>query len=104
MNETILAALLAKAKLILRITTTVFDAEIEDIIKAGWLDLTTRGVVIPVDDENNVDPLVVRAIMTYVRFHFGEPDNPDKFRKSYNEQRGQLMSTTGYTSWGDNNG
>ncbi len=101
MNETILAALLAKAKLTLRITTNAFDSEIEDILKSGWLDLETRGITIPVDTQTNeVSPLVVRAIMTYVRYHFGEPDNPDMYRKSYIEQRGQLMITSGYTNWG----
>ena len=100
MSSTLLAALLAKAKLVLRITTTAFDDEIKDIIEAGYLDLTTRGVIIT-ETEGSISPLVVRALMTYVRYHFGEPDNPEKLKMSYDEQKGQLMTTTGFTNWGD---
>lgn len=100
MNATLLTALLAKAKLALRITTTAFDAEISDIIEAGYLDLKTRGVIIE-ETQGTISPLVLRAIMTYVRLHFGDPENPERLRESYAEQRGQLMSTTNFTTWGD---
>lgn len=100
MSETLLAALLAKAKTALRITTDVFDEEISDILKAGYEDLVTRGVIIT-ESEGEISPLVIRAIMTYVRYHFGEPENPDRLKASYAEQRGQLMTTTGFTDWGD---
>ena len=99
MNETLITALLAKAKLTLRITTDVFDDEIKDIIRAGYLDLDTRGVIIT-ESGGEISPLVLRAIMTYVRLHFGDPDNPERLRQSYAEQRGQLMATTGFTDWG----
>jgi len=39
--------------------------------------------------------------MTYVRLQFGTPENPERLKESYSEQRGQLMTTTGYTNWGD---
>ena len=100
MSETLLTALLAKAKLTLRITTDAFDPEISDIIEAGYYDLTTRGVIIE-ETEGTISPLVLRAIMTYVRLNFGEPENPERLRESYAEQRGQLMSTNGYTNWGE---
>ena len=100
MNATLLTALLAKAKLALRITTTAFDAEISDIIEAGYLDLKTRGVIIE-ETQGTISPLVLRAIMTYVRLHFGDPENPERLRESYAEQRGQLMSTTNFTTWED---
>ena len=96
MNETLLGTLLSKAKTVLRITTNAFDDEIEDIIQAGFYDLTTRGVII---DQTDLSPLVLRAIMTYVKMHFGEPENPERLQRSYAEQRGQLMTTTGYTDW-----
>lgn len=102
MDSTLLAILMAKAKLTLRITTNVFDSEIEDILRAGYLDLTTRGVIITQNDTTGeISPMVVRALMTYVRYHFGEPENPEKLKASYDEQKGQLMTTTGYTNWGD---
>jgi len=98
MNETLLTTLLTKAKVALRVTTNAFDEEITDIIQAGYLDLTTRGVII---DTENLSPLVLRALMTYVRLQFGTPENPERLKESYEEQRGQLMTTTGYTNWGD---
>lgn len=98
MDANLLATLLAKAKTALRITTNVFDEEISDIIEAGYYDLTTRGVII---DTTDLSPLVLRALMTYVRYHFGEPENPERLKKSYDEQKSQLMTTTGYTNWGD---
>lgn len=105
MNATLLAMLLAKAKLTLRITTDAFDTEISDIIEAGYLDLTTRGVIIAEDvNTGTISPLVIRALMTYVRYHFGEPENPEKLKESYDEQKGQLMITSGYTNWGELDG
>lgn len=98
MDANLLATLLAKAKTALRITTNVFDEEISDIIEAGYYDLTTRGVII---DTTDLSPLVLRALMTYVRYHFGEPENPERLKKSYDEQKGQLMTTSGFTNWGD---
>lgn len=97
MNSELLAILLTKAKTILRITTNVFDDEIEDILRAGFADLETRGVII---NQTDVSPLVVRALMTYVRYHFGEPENPERLKASYDEQKGQLMTTSGFTNWG----
>lgn len=98
MDANLLATLLAKAKTALRITTNVFDEEISDIIEAGYYDLTTRGVII---DTTDLSPLVLRALMTYVRYHFGEPENPERLKRSYDEQKGQLMTTSGFTNWGD---
>lgn len=101
MDETLLSTYLNKAKLALRVTTDVFDSEIEDIIQAGYADLETRGVLM---SEKAEDPLVVRALMTYVRMHFGEPENPERLKQSYWEQKAALMSTSGYTEWGDTDG
>lgn len=100
MSSTLLAILLAKAKTALRITTDAFNDEISDILQAGYLDLTTKGVIIS-EANGKISPLVIRALMTYVRYHFGDPDNPEKLKMSYDEQKGQLMTTSGYTDWGD---
>lgn len=100
MNQTLLTALLAKAKTTLRITTDAFDTEISDIIQAAYCELVTRGVIVSITG-NTISPLVLRAIMTYVRWQFGEPENPERLRNAYHEQLGQLMTTTGFTDWGD---
>ena len=97
-NAQHLDQMLQKAKLTLRITTTAFDEEIRDLIKAGYEDLDTRGVL--TESQMN-SPLLTRAIMTYVRYHFGDPEDPEKLKKSYDEQKAQLMTTTLFTDWED---
>ena len=87
--------ILQAAKLALRITTTAFDDQISDLIDAAFLDLKTAGVT-------NVDPndaLVRQAVVTYVRMHFGEPDEWDRLKASYDEQKAQMSTRTGYTTW-----
>lgn len=97
MNETALNFLLEKAKLVLRISTDAFDSEIKDILQAGYMDLKTRGVLV---DGKEEDPLILRALLTYTRFNFGTPEDAERLRRSYMEQKGQLMVTSGYTVWG----
>lgn len=87
--------ILQATKLALRVTTDAFDAEIQDLITAALLDLSVAGVT-------NLDPndaLVRRAVITYVKMHFGEPDEYDRLKRSYDEQKGQMSMATGYTSW-----
>ena len=97
MNDTILMTIVEKAKVTLRIITPAFDGEITDLVRAAYDELTTRGVIIA----NDVPPMVLRALLTYVRLHFGQPDDYDRLREAYHEQLGQLMTTTGYTNWGE---
>ena len=66
--------MLEKVKLALRITTDAFDSELTDMIEAAYLDLGLAGVT-PVMPE---DPLIIRAVTTYCRCHFGDPDNYDR--------------------------
>lgn len=91
-----LATLKAKAKLTLRISTSAFDTEIEDLIKAAEKELLDRNAM----QENQVlDARVIRAIMTFCRANFGEPETPERLIASYKEQCGELMNTNGYTEW-----
>lgn len=90
--------ILGKVKLALRITGTDFDGEITDLINACLLDLGIAGVTN--NDTTNV--LLIRAIITYSRFHFGDAngvEEMDRLKKSYDEQKAQLQMATGYTSW-----
>ena len=92
--------MLAKVKLALRITTTAYDNDLNDLISAARQDLGIAGVVLP----STLDAICERAIITYCKLHFlGLSDNEwDRLKASYDEQKAQLTMATGYTNWGDN--
>lgn len=94
--------MLEKVKLALRIKSQAFDSEIEDLIAAALADLGLAGVTAAQDPE--ADPLITRAVVTYCRINFGEPEDYDRMKKSYDEQKAQLSMATGYTDWGEDNG
>ena len=87
--------MLEKVKLALRITTDAFDFELLDLIEAAQQDLGIAGVVVPAQ----IDSIVSRAIITYCKLNFGEPDEYDRLKSSYDEQKAQLSMATGYTKW-----
>ena len=86
--------MLDKVKLALRLTTDAFDAELTDLINAAALDLGLVGIALPELLAN--DALIVTAIVTYVRYHFGSPSDYDRLKASYDEQKAQLQTATGY--------
>lgn len=93
---TVTTDLINAAKLAERITTNTFDSEITMLLEAALLDLGVAGVVVPAE----LDALVKRAAITYFLAHFGEPDEYDRLKASYDEQKAQLSMCTGYTNWG----
>ena len=92
--------MLAKVKLALRVTTTAYDNDLNDLINAAKLDLGIAGVLLP----STLDAICERAIITYCKLHFlGLSENEwDRLKASYDEQKAQLTMATGYTNWGDN--
>lgn len=93
--------MLEKVKLALRITTTAFDSELKDLIDAAKVDLGIAGVVVPVTTETPLDVIIQKAIITYCKLNFGEPDEYERLKRSYDEQKAQLSMATGYTTWTD---
>lgn len=89
--------MLEKVKLALRISTAAFDSEITDLISAAEADLGVAGVT----NTDESDPLIIRAVITYCRANFGQPDDYDKLKAAYDEQKAQLATHTGHTDWGD---
>lgn len=87
--------MLSKVKLALRITTNAFDSELTDLIAAAQFDLGIAGVTVPAP----LDELVSRAIITFCKMSFGLPEDYDMLKKSYDEQKAQLVTATGYTTW-----
>lgn len=84
--------LITAAKLALRITTNAFDAEIGDLLDAALADLGLAGVDVP----STIDALCKTAAITYVRAHFGSPADYDRLKKSYDEQKAQLQTSSSY--------
>lgn len=90
-------ATLDKVKMGLRISTTAYDSELTDLIASAQLDMGVAGVVLP----DELDELCVTAVTTYCKMRFGLPEDYDRLKRSYDEQKSQLMTATGYTDWGD---
>lgn len=88
--------LVSAAKLAGRITTTAFDAQVHGLLEAALLDLGVAGVEIPAE----LDALVTQAAVTYFLMNFGSPEEYDRLKRSYDEQKAQLATCTGYTVWG----
>lgn len=90
------AELISAAKMAGRITTDAFDTQISGLLSAAFLDLGVAGVEIP----GELDALVNQAAMTYFLMNFGAPEEYDRLKRSYDEQKAQLATCTGYTIWG----
>ena len=88
-------AIIDTVKMALRISTDAFDSELTDLIAAAQLDLGVAGVVVP----ETLDELVTRAVVTYCKMSFGLPEDYDRLKRSYDEQKAQLVTCTGYTDW-----
>lgn len=85
-------------KLALRITTDAYDTELNMLIQAAFLDLTAAGV--DLFTAATSDDLVKMAVCTYCKMNFGNPEDADRLKRSYDEQKAQLSMRTGYTNWG----
>lgn len=97
--------MLERVKLAMRISTTVFDAELLDLIAAAIADIKHAGAQFEVEitEENGVatdytvtDPLASTAIVTYVRMMFGSPADFDRLKAAYEMQKGQMRESTAY--------
>lgn len=85
--------MLTAVKLALRISTNAYDTEIQALIDAAYKDLGLLGINTTTLAN---DPLVVQAVKTYVRMSFGSPADYDRLKRSYDEQKAQMQSATGY--------
>lgn len=88
---------MTRMKTALRTTTTDADLEqeINDIVNAFVLDAKLAGVT----NDDLDDPLVWMAAVTFVRLKFGSPDEYDRLKQAYDEQKAQMSMATGYTEW-----
>lgn len=80
----------------MRLTSTIHDSELEDLINAARADLVLGGVL-PAKTEDEQDPLIMRAVATYVKAEFGlDNDDSEKYRAAYKEQRNGLALSDSY--------
>lgn len=87
--------LLESVKRELRVSNSVFDGEVQDLIDAALLDLR-----IPQIDPDKIaesDPLIKRAVILFCKANFGL-DNPDseKYQKSYDNLAQKLSLSLMY--------
>lgn len=90
-----LDSILTKVKKSLRISVDAYDDELLDIIEAALLDMGIAGVaVVDVDDK-----LIIRAVTSYTRLHFGtigDYGDYDKLKAIYDEQKAQMSTSSNY--------
>ena len=96
-------ALLDKVKAACRVTSTVYNDELVDMIEAALADMGITDIKPEVLTVFDTDPLIQRAVITYCRMNFGYQDdiNYDRLKASYDEQKSQLLMSGKYTDWGD---
>ena len=94
-------AYLAAFRQALRITSDAFDGEIVDLIRAAREDLALGGVL-PGRARDEADPLIKRALVSYVRAEFGL-DNEDagQYRAAYDRLKVSLVMASDYIRGGE---
>ena len=90
-------ALIDDVKKACRVKTDAYDSQFTNLIESAKIDLGIAGVVLPAE----TDEIVQRAIITYCKMSFGLPEDYDRLKRSYDEQKAQLITATGYTNWGE---
>lgn len=94
-------SLLKAVKQAMRIKTTAYDEGITQLIYACINDIGIVGVTV---ETTTNDALLIQAVITYCRLNFGTPSDYDRLKASYDEQKAQLISCTGYGLPGDADG
>lgn len=91
-------AILDDVKMACRIKTDAYNAELTSLIEAAKTDLGIAGVVVPAE----LTDIVKCAIITFCKMRFGIPEDYDRLKASYDEQKAQLSNASGYTNWSVN--
>jgi len=80
----------------LRISHSLLDFEIEDLIAAARLDMIQSGIAAEKVNLDN-DPLIKRAIITYCKAHFlADGGEAERFQKSYDLLKTHLALADDY--------
>lgn len=92
---------LAAGRLSIRTKSKAFDSEIVDLIHAAREDLALGGVL-PERTRDEEDPLIKRAVMTYIKAEFGlDNEDVDKYRAAYDRLKVSLALSSDYIGGGE---
>ncbi len=92
---------LAAGRLSIRTKSKAFDPEIVDLIRAAREDLALGGVL-PERARDETDPLIKRAVMTYIKAEFGlDNEDVDKYRAAYKNLKVSLAMSSDYIGGGE---
>ena len=87
---------LAAGRQAVRPTSTAFDGENVDLIRAAREDLALGGVL-PERAQDEEDPLIKRAVMNYIKAEFGlDNEDAEKFRAVYERLKVSLAMSSDY--------
>lgn len=92
-----MTTLLDRVKVALRIKGDAYNVELEDLVDSALADLGIAGI----DKLSNADPLIRTAVVTYCKLNFGNPDQANRLKSSYDEQKAQLAMCSDYYYEGD---
>jgi len=84
--------MLEDVRKVLKLSTEALDGEIIDLINACEADLKLSGINLFDTD----DPLIRRAVFTYVKANFGYEDSNDRFLRDYTVQKLALRESKLY--------
>ena len=92
---------LAAFRKALRLTSKDLDEEIADLIRAAREDLALGGVL-PERVRDEADPLIKRALTSYIKAEFGlDNDDADKYRAAYDRLKVSLALASDYVGGGE---
>lgn len=91
--------MLELVKIALRVTSSEYDAELMMHISAALDDLGLTDISKEFLNAATTDALIRQAVITYVAYHFGTPEDPARLKASYDEQKAQLLMSSQYTDW-----
>lgn len=79
-----------------RTSSTKTDGELRDLIAAARDDLVLGGVL-PVRARDEADPLIKKALASYVKAEFGlDNEDSEKYRAAYASLKADLTMSTKY--------
>lgn len=92
---------LAAGRMSIRTKSKAFDQEIVDLIRAAREDLALGGVLTE-RTRDEADPLIKRAVMTYIKAEFGlDNEDADKYRDAYDRLKVSLAMASDYVGGGE---